>query len=230
MFLPSYYHQNIHHHPTCPGNCQKGGDTTKRIWSIHLSKKATNHLLPSWPYDHPINLDKSFIPKVKKVYPLTPEEQKVTEDFLEETLNPERFDPQIQASSLFFVGKNNNGLWPCKDHRYVNEHTIKDAYPLPLISDKVKVPRSLPSLMFAGDTTTSEWKSVESHMIAKGWFVVYMDDLLISSPNKDPWYWTHKKSDCVNPTSCGGHTRWECQMQKTLPLLTCEQGLLPKMK
>ena len=101
------------------------------------------HLPPSQLYDHPINLDGSFVPTIEKVYPLTPEEQKVTEDFLEENLKSGKIWPlnSPQASSFFFVGKNDNGLWPCQDYRYIDKHMIKDTYPLSLISnfiDKVK--------------------------------------------------------------------------------------------
>ena len=37
-------------------------------------KEATDHIPPSHPYDHEINLDKSFKPKISKVYSLSPEE------------------------------------------------------------------------------------------------------------------------------------------------------------
>ena len=37
-------------------------------------KKATDHILPSRPYDHEINLDESFKSKISKVYSLFPEE------------------------------------------------------------------------------------------------------------------------------------------------------------
>ena len=39
------------------------------------------------------------------------------------------------ASPFFFVGKKDGSLRPCQDYRYLNENTVKDAYPLPLISD-----------------------------------------------------------------------------------------------
>jgi len=46
------------------------------------------------------------------------------------------------ASPFFFVSKKDAGkLRPCQDYRYLNEWTIKNAYPLPLISeiiDKLK--------------------------------------------------------------------------------------------
>jgi hypothetical protein len=45
------------------------------------------------------------------------------------------------ASPFFFVDKKDGKLRPCQDYRYLNEHTIKNTYPLPLISellDKLK--------------------------------------------------------------------------------------------
>ena len=41
---------------------------------------------PSQSYDHALKLDSTFVPKVSKLYPLFPQEQKVTEEFLEEHL------------------------------------------------------------------------------------------------------------------------------------------------
>ena len=45
------------------------------------------------------------------------------------------------ASPFFFVKKKDRKLRPCQDYRYLNDWTIKNAYPLPLISeimDKLK--------------------------------------------------------------------------------------------
>ncbi|KAI5115801.1 hypothetical protein M0805_007835 [Coniferiporia weirii] len=45
------------------------------------------------------------------------------------------------ASPFFFVSKKDNKLCACQDYRALNEGTIKNAYPLPLISelmDKLK--------------------------------------------------------------------------------------------
>ena len=81
-----------------------------------------------------------FVPKVGEVFPLTPREQKATDDFLEENLKLGRIRPSNspQASSFFFVDKKDtDNLRPCQDYRYVNSHTIKDAYPLPLVSDLI---------------------------------------------------------------------------------------------
>ena len=102
-----------------------------------FSKEATDHVPPSRLYDHEINLDESFTPKIGKVYPLSPDECKATEDFLDENLASRKIHPSNspQASPFFFVKKKDRGLRPCQDYRYVNKHTIRDTYPLPLISD-----------------------------------------------------------------------------------------------
>ena len=104
-----------------------------------FSEEASQKMPPSRPYDHPILLDETFVPKIGKVYPLSPNKQKATDDFIEENLKTGKIRPSSspQASSFFFVGKKDSGLRPCQDYRYVNEHTIKDAYPLPLISDLI---------------------------------------------------------------------------------------------
>ncbi len=44
------------------------------------------------------------------------------------------------ASSFFFVGKKDGGLWPCIDHRTLNDHTVKLPYPL------LRVPAALEGL------------------------------------------------------------------------------------
>ena len=104
-----------------------------------FSKEATDHVPPSRPYDHEINLDDFFSLKIGKVYPLSPDERKATEDFLDKNLASRKIclSNSPQASPFFFVKKKDRGLRPCQNYRYVNEHTIHDAYPLPLISDLV---------------------------------------------------------------------------------------------
>ena len=90
-------------------------------------KEATDHVSPSRPYNHEINLDDSFTPKIRKVCPLSPDECKATEDFLDENLASLKIRPSNspQASPFFFVKKKDGGLCPCQDYRYVNEHTIR---------------------------------------------------------------------------------------------------------
>jgi hypothetical protein len=85
------------------------------------------------------------------MYNLTPEEQTELDKFLKEILEKGYIRPSQSpmASPFFFVGKKDPGLRPCQDYRYLNEHTIKNAYPLPLISellDKLKGARQFTKL------------------------------------------------------------------------------------
>ena len=75
-------------------------------------KEAIDHIPPSRPYDHEINLDESFKPKIGKVYSLSPEERKAMEDFLNENLKMGKICPSnsLQASPFFFVKKKDDGL------------------------------------------------------------------------------------------------------------------------
>ena len=191
-----------------------------------FSEEASQKMPPSRPYDHPILLDDSFVPKIGKIYPLSPNEQKATDDFIEENLKNGKIRPSTspQASSFFYVGKKDSGLRPCQDYRHVNEHTIKDAYPLPLISNlinKVKDAQLFtkfdirsgynnirikegdqwkaafitskglfePTVMFFGlsnSPVTFQRFMNDSFcdMIAEGWLVIYMDDMLLTSTNE----------------------------------------------
>ena len=84
-----------------------------------FSEEDAHRFPPSRACDHEIKLDKSFVPKVGKVFPLIPREQKVTEDFLEENLQLGRIRPSNspQACSFFFVDKKDtDDLRPCQDY------------------------------------------------------------------------------------------------------------------
>ena len=98
-----------------------------------------------------------FEPNLFKNYNLTLAEKEELDKFLKENLEK----GYIQKSeslmvSLFFVKKKDEKLWPCQDYRFLNYWTIKNAYPLPLISeimDKLKAPNISPNLMSDGGIT-----------------------------------------------------------------------------
>ena len=104
-----------------------------------FSKEAMDHIPPSRPYDHAINLDESFIPKIGKLYPLSVKEQEAADEFIDENLHSGKIhlSKSPQASPFFFVKKKDGGLRPCQDYHYLNHHTVQDAYLLPLISDLI---------------------------------------------------------------------------------------------
>ena len=95
------------------------------------------------PYDHVIELVKGARPVDCKVYPLTLSEQEELDEFIEENLRTGRIRPfkSPMASPFFFIKKKDGSLRPVQDYRKLNDMTVKNRYPLPLIQellDKLK--------------------------------------------------------------------------------------------
>ena len=102
-----------------------------------FDKNKVEHFPESWPWDHKIELKEGFQPKSFKTYNLTPEEQKELDNWIKENLDKVyiRLSQSPMASPFFYVKKKDGKLRPCQDYCYLNEWTIKNAYPLPLISE-----------------------------------------------------------------------------------------------
>ena len=79
------------------------------------------------------------MPKIAKVYPLNPQEMETCKAFIEEHLKTRHIIPSKspQASLFFFVPKKDGTLRLCQDYHYLNSHTIRNAYPLPLIPELI---------------------------------------------------------------------------------------------
>ena len=91
-------------------------------------------------WDHAIELRKdapAMIPG--KVYALTQSEQKALQEFLVEHLRKGYIRPlkSPYASPFFFIKKKDGKLRPVQDYRRVNEWTIRNHYPLPLIPELI---------------------------------------------------------------------------------------------
>ena len=152
---------------------------------------------------------------------MNPKETEACKAFIDEHLKSGKIrkSQSPQASPFFFIQKKDGGLQPCQDYPYLNEHTVKNAYPLPLITtliDKLKgakyfskmdirwgynniqikegdewkaaftTPFSLyePLVMFFGQcnslpTFQAFMDSTFGDMIAEGWLIIYMDDVLV---------------------------------------------------
>ena len=105
-----------------------------------FSEKTPTRLPPSWPYNHAIELKDLFVPQWAKAYLFNPIKHQACKEFIEEYLKTEKISSlkTPQAVPFFFVEKKEAGkLCPCQDYQYLNSHTIKNAYSLPLISDLV---------------------------------------------------------------------------------------------
>jgi len=88
-------------------------------------------------WDHTIGVKEGFIPRKGKVYPLSREEREEVREFVKEQLRKGYIwlSKSLQMALVFFVGKKDRKKRIVQDYRYFNKWTIKNNYPLPLISD-----------------------------------------------------------------------------------------------
>ncbi|KAI3354810.1 hypothetical protein L3Q82_004535 [Scortum barcoo] len=93
-------------------------------------------LPPHRPWDCPIDLlPGAPIPKAR-LYTISGPERKAMEDYIKTSLRSGIIRPSSSAAGagLFFVEKKDGSLRPCIDYSALNDITIKNRYPLPLIS------------------------------------------------------------------------------------------------
>jgi len=88
-------------------------------------------------WDHAIEIKEGFVPKKGKVYLLSREEREEVRKFIREQLRKGyiQLSKLLQMALVFFIGKKDRKKRMVQDYRYLNEWTIKNNYPLPLISD-----------------------------------------------------------------------------------------------
>ena len=110
-----------------------------RGFKFVFAKKDFNILPEHRQWDHAIELILGSEPKLSKVYPLSPVEQKELDAFLEKNLHTEQICPfkSPMAALVFFIKKKDGSLWLVQDYRALNSMTVKNKYPLPLISELV---------------------------------------------------------------------------------------------
>jgi hypothetical protein len=108
-----------------------------------FSKESFDALPDSRPWDHAIELVPGKEPSGCKVYPLAPKEQKELDIFLRENLETGRIRPSKSpmASPVFFIKKKDGSLRLVQDYRALNTITVKNKYPLPLISELIETLR-----------------------------------------------------------------------------------------
>jgi transposase InsO family protein len=104
-----------------------------------FSKESFDSLPERRPWDHAIELTPGNHIVDCKVYNLSLDEQRELDVFLEDNLRSGRIRPSKSpfASAFFFVKKKDGKLRPVQDYRRLNAITLKNRYPLPLISELV---------------------------------------------------------------------------------------------
>ena len=90
-------------------------------------------------WDHAIDLKKMFKPRKGKIYPLSKDEREEVQKFINNQLRKGYIRPSKspQMSPVFFVGKKDGKKRMVMDYHSLNEQTVKNNYPLPLITDLI---------------------------------------------------------------------------------------------
>ena len=91
-------------------------------------------------WDHAIELKKDAPATLPgKIYALTQDEQKALQEFIKEHVQKGYIRPSKSpyAAPFFFIKKKDGQLRPVQDYRRLNEWTIRNRYPLPLINELI---------------------------------------------------------------------------------------------
>jgi len=104
-------------------------------WIKVFGKKQSERMSTRKIWNHVIEVEKDFVPRKGKVYPLLREGKKEVHKFIQEQLIKEyiRLLKLPQTALVFFVGKKDGKKQMVQDYQYLNEWTVKNNYSLPLI-------------------------------------------------------------------------------------------------
>jgi len=88
-------------------------------------------------FDHHIPLKEGQHPKFHRIYPLNRDQEAALEECSEENLRKGYIRPSTSPAGypILFVSEKDGQLRLCVDYRQLNDITIKNRYPRPLISE-----------------------------------------------------------------------------------------------
>src|SRR6201996_6875418 len=102
-----------------------------------FSEEEAQRFPPSRSWDHAIDFKPGAPDAINcSVYPMMRTEDKALDDFLDEQLAKGYIHPSISpyALSFFFIKKKDDKLRPVQDYRKINQWTVRNQYPFPLIA------------------------------------------------------------------------------------------------
>ena len=107
---------------------------------LKVFSKKESKCMPLWkPWDYTIDLKDTFKPKKGHIIPPSLEEQEEVTAFLDDQLKKGYIRPSKspQTSPVFFIPKKDGKKRMVQDYHYLNEHMVKNNYPLPLITQLI---------------------------------------------------------------------------------------------
>ena len=108
-------------------------------WLKVFGKQKLERMPVHKTWDYVIDLQEEFVPRKGRIYPLSRIEREEVQAFVDSQLKKGyiRLSKSPQTLPVMFVPKKDGKRKMVQDYRYVNKFTIKNSYPLPLISDLV---------------------------------------------------------------------------------------------
>ena len=106
-----------------------------------FSEEEAQRFPPSCPWDHAIDFKNGTPDAIDcKVYPMTRTEDDMLDKFIDKQLAKGYICPSISpyASSFFFIKKKDRKLRPVQDYWNINKWTVRNQYPLPLITTLIR--------------------------------------------------------------------------------------------
>ncbi len=105
-----------------------------------FNESIANTLPPHRPYDCEINLKPNSKLFYGAIYQLTQKESDALEEYIKENLKKGfiRKSKSPAGAPVLFVPKKNDDLRMCVDYRHLNDITIRDSYPIPLIAEMLE--------------------------------------------------------------------------------------------
>ena len=111
-----------------------------RLFTHLFNKKKFKKLLERCEWDHEINLTDEAPKELNaKAYAMTLKEEKALNQWLDKQLKTELIveSKSRYAAPYFYIPKKDSSLWLVQDYRKLNQVTIKNKMPLPLIGEVI---------------------------------------------------------------------------------------------
>ena len=108
-------------------------------WKKMFGKVKLERMLTKKVWDHAIDLKETFVPQKGKIYLLSKNKRKEVQNFIEKQLRKGYIRPSksSQTSLVFFISKKNRKKRMVMDYHNLNSQTVKNNYPLPLITELI---------------------------------------------------------------------------------------------
>ena len=108
-------------------------------WLKVFGKVELERMLIRKIWNHVIDLKENFKASKAKVYPLSRNKRNEVQKSVDEHLKKGYIQPSKsqKTSPVFFVGKKDGGKHMVMDYHRLNKQTVKNNYPLPLITELV---------------------------------------------------------------------------------------------